>query len=321
MKNKDYLFAVASLRSKENELLTKSDFEQLISAESYQKAISLLSEKGYAVNEGDYSAVLDRHMNEVWEDINKTAPDAEVLKAFVVKNDFHNLKAILKSEVMNYEAADYMLSPSIVSKDEMLEAVSAREFSRLPDFLADAGKKALEVIAQTQNAQLCDAICDTAALEAIISFVQKSGDEILREYADLFCLSADIKTAFRAIKTKKSSVFLNAAIAQNSLIEKKEFINAALSGIEGFGEYLKAKGFEEFALAFESSPSAFEKYCDDKMISVIKKAKMTVFGVSPVAAYYVAKENEIKCLRIILSAKQSRISDDIIRERMRESYV
>ena len=320
MKNKDYLFAVASLRSRENELLTKDDFEQLISAESYQKAASLLSEKGYDVS-GDYSAVLDRHMNEVWEDINKAAPDAEVLKAFVVKNDFHNLKAILKSEVMDYNAEDYMLSPSIVPKDKMLEAVSQRKFSELPDYIAKAGEKALEVITQTQNAQLCDAICDTAALEAIISFVKESGDEILKEYADLFCLSADIKTAFRAIKTKKSPVFLNAAIAENSLIDKKEFINAALSGIEDFGEYLKTKGFEEFALAYESSPSAFEKYCDDKMISVIKKAKMTVFGVSPVAAYFVAKENEIKCLRIILSAKQSRISEDIIRERMRESYV
>ncbi len=48
---------------------------------------------------------------------------------------------------------------------------------------------------------------------------------------------------------------------------------------------------------------------------------MTVFGISPLAAYYVANEIEIKCLRIILSAKLSEASSEVIRERMRELYV
>ena len=320
MKNKDYLFAVASLRARENELLTKSDFEQLISAESYEKAVSLLNDKGYEISGDDYSSRLDENLNEVWDYIIKSAPEAEILKAFVVKNDFHNIKAILKSEVMNYSAEDYMLSPSIVSPQDMIEAISARDFKKLPDYMSAAAEDAAQILAKTQNAQLCDAVCDTAALEAMISLCE-DGDEILKEYANIFCLSSNIKTAFRAIKTKKSSAFLNASIAENSLLDKKEFISAALSGEDELSEFLKLKGFEEFAAAFEESPSAFEKYCDDKMISVIKKSKMTVFGISPVAAYFLAKENEIKCLRIILSAKQSRISNDIIRERMREAYV
>ncbi|MBR3738439.1 MAG: V-type ATPase subunit [Eubacterium sp.] len=320
MKNKDYLFAVASLRARENELLTKSDFEQLISAESYEKAVSLLNDKGYEISGDDYSSRLDENLNEVWDYIIKSAPEAEILKAFVVKNDFHNIKAILKSEVMNYSAEDYMLSPSIVSPQDMIEAISARDFKKLPDYISAAAEDAAQILAKTQNAQLCDAVCDTAALEAMIS-LSEGGDEILKEYANIFCLSSNIKTAFRAIKTKKSSAFLNASIAKNSLIDKKEFISAALSGEDELSEFLILKGFEEFAAAFEESPSQFEKYCDDKMISIIKKSKMTVFGISPVAAYFLAKENEIKCLRIILSAKQSRISNDIIRERMREVYV
>ena len=44
-------------------------------------------------------------------------------------------------------------------------------------------------------------------------------------------------------------------------------------------------------------------------------------GIGPLAAYYVAKETEIKALRIILSAKISGASNDTVRERMRELYV
>ena len=132
---------------------------------------------------------------------------------------------------------------------------------------------------------------------------------------------ANIKTAFRAIKTGKSSVFLNTAIAQNDIIDKKDFIDAALSGMEGFFEYLSSNDLNDYKEALEKSASSFEKYCDDKMLGIIRKAKMTIFGLSPLAAYFIAKETEIKDLRIILSAKQSFVSSDNIRERMREMYV
>ena len=318
---KDNLFAVASVRAKENSLLSKSDLEQLINAEGYNKAINILSEKGYEISDGsDYSAVLDEELNKVWQYILESAPEVEGLKALIVKNDFQNLKAVLKAEFMNYNAAEYLVEPCIVPHAVLLEAISSRKFESLPEFLKDTAAKALDILSKTESAQLCDAVADTAALDVIISFAQKSGDEILIQYANEYCLTCDIKTAFRAIKTGKSAVFLNAAIADNSLIDKKAFIDAALSGAEGFFEYLSGN-FADYRAALEKSASAFEKYCDDKITQIIKKAKMTVFGISPLAAYYVAKETEIKCIRIILSAKQSHISSDIIRERMREMYV
>lgn len=322
MKKKDNLFAVASVRVKENELLTKSDLEQLINAESYVKAVLLLSEKGYDIQEnGDYSAVLDEKLNETWNYICTAAPEAQPLKALIVKNDFQNVKAVLKSEVMGYEAESYLVSPCVLEHSVITDAINNRKLDALPDYMRKAVKEAVDILAKTENAQLCDAVLDVAALEAMLSFAKLSGEDIICEYANLFCLSADIKTAYRAIKTGKSSVFLNAAIAENDKISKTDFVNAAIAGEEEFFAYLDSNGFDDYKAALEESPSAFEKYCDDKLLEIIKRAKMTVFGISPLAAYYVAKETEIKSLRIILSAKQSHISSDVIRERMRDLYV
>ena len=39
MKKNDYLFAVASVRAKENSLLKQGDLEQLINIEDYKKAV------------------------------------------------------------------------------------------------------------------------------------------------------------------------------------------------------------------------------------------------------------------------------------------
>ncbi|MCR5207382.1 MAG: V-type ATPase subunit [Eubacterium sp.] len=322
MKRNDYLFAVASVRALENSLLKQSDLEQLINAEDYQRAAAIVSEKGYPLSgTSDYSAVLDSELENAWNYVITAAPEAEELKTFIVKNDFQNLKAVLKAEVMNYNASDYAAKPSVIPFETLLEAVSERRFDELPEFISEAAEKAFGILTKTGSAQLCDAVADTAALEAVLGFASVNGDLILKEYAEAYCLAADIKTAYRAVKTGKNEVFLDMSVAECEKLNKSDFIAAALGGMDSFLEYLSSAGLSDYKAELEKSSSSFEKYCDDKMLEIIKKAKMTAFGVSPLAAYYVAKETEIKCLRIILSAKLSFVSGDVIRERMRELYV
>ena len=69
------------------------------------------------------------------------------------------------------------------------------------------------------------------------------------------------------------------------------------------------------------SPSAFERWCDNRMIESLKSQKYETFSVGPLLAYLVARETEIRTVRIILTGKQNGFSDDAIRERIREMYV
>ena len=48
---------------------------------------------------------------------------------------------------------------------------------------------------------------------------------------------------------------------------------------------------------------------------------MTAFGISPLIAYILARETEIKAVRIILSGKHNNLPQETIRERLREMYV
>ena len=52
-----------------------------------------------------------------------------------------------------------------------------------------------------------------------------------------------------------------------------------------------------------------------------KTSKYINIGPEPIFSYIVAKEAEIKTLRIILVAKLNNLSPDVIRERVRELYV
>ena len=57
------------------------------------------------------------------------------------------------------------------------------------------------------------------------------------------------------------------------------------------------------------------------MMQTMQPQKYQSFSVGPLVAYVLARENEIKTVRIILSGKRSGLSDDSIRERVREMYV
>ena len=73
--------------------------------------------------------------------------------------------------------------------------------------------------------------------------------------------------------------------------------------------------------ALRESPSAFVRWCDNRMTEMLKTQKYEAFSVGPLLGYLIARENEIKTVRIILTGKQNGFSDDAVRERIREMYV
>ena len=77
----------------------------------------------------------------------------------------------------------------------------------------------------------------------------------------------------------------------------------------------------EAAEALKESDTAFERWCDNRVIRTIRSQKYRAFSAGPLAAYVLARENEIKTVRMILTGKQNGLPDQAIRERVREMYV
>ena len=71
----------------------------------------------------------------------------------------------------------------------------------------------------------------------------------------------------------------------------------------------------------KKSLAAFERWCDNRMIRTIKPEIHNPFGIGPLAAYILARDNEIKTVRIILAAKRNDLPEEMLRERVREMYV
>jgi V/A-type H+-transporting ATPase subunit C len=76
---------------------------------------------------------------------------------------------------------------------------------------------------------------------------------------------------------------------------------------------------DEFAK--NRDPGIIERHGDNFLISSLWKSKLVSFGPEPLVTYIIARENEIRALRIILTGKKNRVLPDNIRERLRDVYV
>ncbi len=316
-----YTTAVARIRVHETRLLGADKIEQLIAAENYRDALKRLGDLGYDVQSGDASVILKTEQEKAWQLLCEIAPDKSELEFLTVRNSFLNLKAALKSVVSGLDADAYFCAPANVPDETIAEAVTSRDFSLLPEYMQDVADEAYDILTTLGDGQRSDALIDKKALETYLVFAARLKDESLTKLAQFTVAVADMKIAYRSAKTEKEEEFLDDALVACDVIDCRELKEAALEGEEAVIDRIAELGYAEAAELLRSSPAKFEKWCDDFVLSAVKDAKYQAFGFLPLVGYYIAKDNEIKTLRIVLAAKENDLPAELIRERVRMLYV
>lgn len=320
--SEQYTYAVARIRALEVSLLSNAAVGQLLACQTCEQCLQFLSEKGWGDAESglDAEAILVREEEKTWETVKELAVPMEVFDVLAYPKLFHNLKAAIR-EVCTEEMNRHIFYDGVrISGREMLDIVKEKDFDRLPENMRGAASEAYESLLHTRDGQMCDTIIDKAALEAIREAGRASKDKIIRDYAESVVAVADIKIAVRSAKTEKSSDYMSRAMAECGSLSVNQLAKAALAGVDAIREYLQGTAYGEGAEALGRSSAAFECWCDNRIIQTIRSQKYKAFGIGPVIAYVIARQNEIKTVRMILSGKIHDLSEETIRERVREMY-
>ncbi len=305
-------------------LLTNAVIEQLLACKSAEQALQLRVEKGW----GDLTAgtldadeVLNKEEEKMWQTIREVAPDMHVFDVLSLPKLYHNLKAAIKEVCTEVENKNIFCDDCEIPGEEMFALVGTKEFDKLPGNMPATAREAFDTLLHTRDGQLCDLIIDHATLESMLEAGKKSGEKIIEEYAQTAVAIADIKIAVRSQKTGKNAEFMKKAMVNCSEINVDQLTQAALAGAEEIAQYRKEHLIVKVPMHCVISPSAFERWCDNKMTDSMRSQKYESFSVGPLLAYLLARQNEIKTVRIILTGKQNEFPDEAIRERIREMYV
>ena len=320
MKEIDYATAVARVRVNENSLLDSGDIERIIASKNYDEAISILSEKGFLSIGEDVDTALSGIVTKAFSLIREIAPKKEEFDFLIIKNDFHNLKTVLKGIITDTDYSTYLIHPNTVDISLIETAVKEKNFSLLPHFMQDTAKQAYDYFVTTSDGQLSDLCIDRGSLETVLELTKNSENTFIRDLGENIVATANMRIAVRASKFGQSEKLLKTALADCKSLSKDSLITAACEGIDKIGEYLSSSSYSGAADALSESVSAFEKWCDNALISFVSSARYSAFGPAPLAAYIIKCEALQKTLRIILSAKNAELSEEVIRQRVRKTY-
>lgn len=323
---KSYGFAIGNLRAKENTLLKKSDLVQLAGASSVDQLSSMLRDKGFSqhtANE-DVPQILKSAASGLWSYLNEISPDDGIFRPFLLENDFHNLKAALKALVRNILPDNYFILPATLDIETVKTAVSERKFELLPEFMRESAVRSCEILLSSGDSQLCDAVLDKACMNAQLSLINQKeySCELAAEIITKTVTFNNIKAALRCAKTQKSGAFIDETLADTSYPSKSALKTAALNGVDAVLELLENCGGEMSlaAQSFKNSPADFERFCDDAVIDTARKAKRITLGFEPLIGYYMARNAEMKNIRIIYSGIKTGQRQEKITERLRALY-
>jgi len=323
MQNTQYAFSVSSIRVKESALFGQTEMEQLLAIPTYAAALSFLSEHGWEVPAGrpETNQILRLELLRTWDFLCEIAPDISILYPLILRKDYHNLKAGIKSSLSGFDVNTYFMYPSTLSHELLIDAVTQRQFDILPAPFAAVGEEAYDALVRTSDGQLADILIDCTALTDILARSKATRNKLIIDLAELYCAAANMKTAIRAARTEKNEEFLQRALSECGTLEKDRLISEASRGFEPLMAYLATTVYAAGAALVSESPSAFEKWCDDEAMALLDRTRYEFFGPEPLIAYYYSKEAEIKNVRILLAAKENNLPAEKIRQRLRRLYV
>lgn len=325
MKDTEYAYSVAFVRTLENKMLTRSDIDMLINAKSAEAAMKILADKGYGSGETaqpfEVEDILKSELENAWQLVREACPDEAPIDVLLYKNDFHNLKTILKTTHSSSKWEPLMLRPCTVDPQLIADAVIGGSLDTLPELLKKPAMEAYEALTKTGDGQLVEVILDRAVFEAMADSVKDYKNEFFKGYIELNCDIVNIKTAIRGAKAHVDRRLCEYAFVSYGKTDTRVLTDAVAEGVEAVYEALDKMGFGKLVAAARVSLSEFEKLCDNMLIDYIKGYKNRAFGFEPILGFLKGKETELQAVRIIMSGHINNVPKETMTERLRELYV
>ena len=332
MDKMNFTQAVARLRVLEKRLLNKLKIERMIDSTSPEDVLKILQETEYAnlmVNvkrPEDYNILLKEELNRVYSLMYKVSPDPVIVDIMSLKYDYHNIKVLLKARALEKDFSSMLIPVGTVDIEKLKSYMTNMEYKELKPIMMEAILEAEKVYHELKDPQKIDIILDKYMYIDMLARAKETEIDFMIDNIKMNIDFSNIKSIIRLKKQEKDVKFLKEVILDGGDISNNVLVRTFEEPIENlatkfsslkYGEVIKL-GLEEYLKT--GKLSVLEKFSEDYIMKNLKVAKYITFGPEPVFAYIIAKETEIKVIRIIMVGKLNNVDTAVIRERVREVY-
>ncbi|MDD3921220.1 MAG: V-type ATPase subunit [Eubacteriales bacterium] len=319
-------YGVARIRCHEKGLLDRDRMARLIDGTA-SDAVRQLVDAGYGsmpdATIADADRLIESELQETYQLVREVSFRPEITNLFLMRADVHNLKTLLKLRLTESGEAPVLLQGGVYPIAELETMVRTADYRALPKEFSETLARLEQNI---QNGAADPAALSIALDNAHIAYALRTGDEFTKEYFKVQADFNNVLTLLRMRAMHADAEKLRAALLTEGYISHSKLIGGLDAPMDTLGKSIGTgparwgilRGME--AIIKNGSISAMEKERDNTLLQMVSAGKLQCDTILPVIGYLLAREQEARCLRLILTAKRNNLPDAIIIERLRELY-
>lgn len=333
MDRMDFTQGVVRTRVLEKRLLSRAQIDRMIDSDGIEEVFRILGETEYASEASkvqdfyNYEKVLSNELIRVYHLMREISVDQKVIDLLTLKYDYHNLKVMIKEKELSEDFSYLYLPIGVDDFKEIKKLFLDGNLNEMKKEYQEAIEAALKDFAQSKDPGRIDMILDRYYFKQLNQLAADTKIPLFIDYVKDMIDFINVKTTIRLKKQGRNRNLMDEVILSGGNIDKENLLLIINDSIEEMIQKLKdyristslLKGLESYEKT--NRLTDFEKYMDDYLMNLNKSSKYITFGPEPIFSYVVAKETEIKNLRIIMVSKTNGISPEAIRERVRDLYV
>ena len=324
---------VTRTRVLENKLLNRPAIEKLVDAKDLEEVLRVLGDTEYSAaigaveKENDYEGILLYELKRVYKMMRELSADPRVVDILALRYDYHNIKVMLKEKLMSEDLTNLNISLGTMDFSKLKAYYTSGTFRDMDPRIREAIEHVEKDFEDKNDPQRIDILLDIFYFKHLFEITDELKVDLFTQYVKDMIDFLNVSTAVRLKKQGKDLKFFEEVILYNGNIEKDVILLTLNESIDVMmNRFRNARISRELLAGLDDYQetgrlSVLEKHMDNYLINLNKSSKSITFGPEPIFSYLVAKEMEIKTLRIIMVSKMNNIPPEAIRERLRDLYV
>jgi V/A-type H+-transporting ATPase subunit C len=322
-----YTFQTAQVRTLEIQMLSRAALLDMANAENFEQAADLLSGSEYALPRGgrnfaEVEDILQQRRAAVRKLFSDLMLDELIAELFRARDDFANLRlAVRRTMTEKPLGTDYSSGGNV--QPGLIEQIFSEEdkFSKsvFPDYVQEAVEQAVLAYYQQKDIRRIDYAIDSIQAQYNLRQARRLRSVFLLGFFRIQIDLTNIRTMLRLkfTESEQPNVFL-----EGGFIELERFRHGAELGYEALGPLFFVTPYHRIVdtganyVASNKSFLRIEQQCDEHLTGFLKSTVLITAGPQPIIAFLLMKENEIRTVRLILTAKKNHLDTKLILDRI-----
>ncbi len=318
-----YAFQTAQVRALETQMLTRATLMDMANASEFSSAAASLSATEYAVGQGaggsEVEAMLQQRRAAARTLFADWMLDRPVVALFKSRDDFANLRLAVRRVVADVPIGTDYSAEGNVPPDVLRQAFEEEDYAALPEYAREAIERGVLAYYQNKDIRQIDYAIDRVQTDYRVRTADELGSIFL---LNLFRIQIDLTNVRTMLRLKFTEAEPRTVLLDGGFVELERFRRGLDLGYESLGPLFFVTPYHrivETGAGYVASDQSFlkiEQLCEEHLTGFLKSTVQITAGPQPIIAYLLRKEQEIRMVRLVLTAKRNNLEAKVIVERV-----